>query len=286
MASFEVEEGQVVGFVLETAGDGPRRVERRRVLAVLDGTVGFWRSWLAGSTYRGRWREMVNRSAITLKLLTYAPTGALSPRPPPASPSSSAASATGTTATPGSATRRSRSGPCSASASPRRRRSSSAGSATGRANPQAADGAVPLKIMYRVDGSSDLVEETLDHFERLQGIAPGADRQRRCRPDPAGHLRRVRRLRLSRPTGWVRCPPATKAARRSPGSSTGCAENWDQPDAGIWETRGGRQAFTYGRVMCWVAFDRGIRQATKYGRGRAPTSRGGRRRARPSTSRS
>ncbi|RAG31462.1 glycoside hydrolase family 15 protein, partial [Burkholderia multivorans] len=55
----------------------PRRVEDTEVLAALEGTVGFWRSWLAGSTYRGRWREMVNRSAITLKLLTYAPTGAL-----------------------------------------------------------------------------------------------------------------------------------------------------------------------------------------------------------------
>jgi GH15 family glucan-1,4-alpha-glucosidase len=43
------------------------------------------------------------------------------------------------------------------------------------------------------------------------------------------------------------------------------ADNWDQPEEGIWETRGGRQPFTYGRVMCWVAFDRGIRAATERG---------------------
>jgi GH15 family glucan-1,4-alpha-glucosidase len=43
------------------------------------------------------------------------------------------------------------------------------------------------------------------------------------------------------------------------------ADNWDQPDEGIWETRGGRQPFTYGRVMCWVAFDRGIRLAVEHG---------------------
>jgi len=43
------------------------------------------------------------------------------------------------------------------------------------------------------------------------------------------------------------------------------ADNWDQPEEGIWETRGGRQPFTYGRVMCWVAFDRGIRIATAHG---------------------
>jgi pentatricopeptide repeat protein len=43
------------------------------------------------------------------------------------------------------------------------------------------------------------------------------------------------------------------------------ADNWDQPEEGIWETRGGRQPFTYGRVMCWVAFDRGIRMAAERG---------------------
>ena len=51
-----------------------------------------------------------------------------------------------------------------------------------------------------------------------------------------------------------------------PGRSTGCASNWDQPDEGIWETRGGRQDFTYGRVQCWVALDRMIRMAAEHGR--------------------
>ena len=43
-------------------------------------------------------------------------------------------------------------------------------------------------------------------------------------------------------------------------------DNWDQPDEGIWETRGGRQNFTYGRFMCWVALDRGVRLARLRGR--------------------
>jgi pentatricopeptide repeat protein len=43
-------------------------------------------------------------------------------------------------------------------------------------------------------------------------------------------------------------------------------ENWDRPEEGIWETRGGRKDFTYGRVMSWVAFDRGIRLAQTHGR--------------------
>ena len=50
---------------------------REELLAMFTDTARFWRGWLARSTYRGRWREMVARSAITLKLMTYAPTGAL-----------------------------------------------------------------------------------------------------------------------------------------------------------------------------------------------------------------
>ena len=84
----------------------------------------------AGSSSRataGRWREMVHRSALTLKLLTSRRPARSSPRRRPRCPSRSAARATGTTATPGSATRRSRSTGCCGSASPRRRRRSWAG---------------------------------------------------------------------------------------------------------------------------------------------------------------
>ena len=70
--------GQVDGVVLESAAvDPPRRWAREELLAMFTDTARFWRGWLARSTYRGRWREMVARSAITLKLMTYAPTGAL-----------------------------------------------------------------------------------------------------------------------------------------------------------------------------------------------------------------
>jgi GH15 family glucan-1,4-alpha-glucosidase len=44
------------------------------------------------------------------------------------------------------------------------------------------------------------------------------------------------------------------------------AGNWDQPDEGIWETRGGKKDFTYGRVQCWVALDRAIKMAERNGR--------------------
>jgi GH15 family glucan-1,4-alpha-glucosidase len=64
--------------ILEAGGDTtPRAVTNAEMWQLFQDTVRFWRRWLGTSTYRGRWREMVERSAISLKLMTYAPTGAL-----------------------------------------------------------------------------------------------------------------------------------------------------------------------------------------------------------------
>ena len=137
--------------------------------------------------------------------------------------------------------------------------------------------------MYRVDGSSDLKEESLEHWEGYRGSRPvrignGAADQLQLdiygealdsiyfadqRGLPIGHR------------GWT-------AIREL---LDWLADNWDQPEEGIWETRGGRKDFTYGRVMCWVAFDRGIRLATAHGRP-AAARRAGPRSATRSTSRS
>src|SRR5215203_873982 len=124
--------GQAGGVILESAADGPpQTMTGEELLSLFTETARFWRGWLARSTYRGRWREMVARSAITLKLMTYAPTGALVQLRPPGCPSRSGASATGTTASPGSGTAPSRSMPCWAWGSPRRPRRSDAGCRTG-----------------------------------------------------------------------------------------------------------------------------------------------------------
>ena len=70
--------GQMRGMVLETGVAGPaRRIRVAEVRGLFDETVAFWKSWLAQSTYSGRWRETLHRSAITLKLMTYAPSGGL-----------------------------------------------------------------------------------------------------------------------------------------------------------------------------------------------------------------
>ena len=81
--------------------DGPWPIDAQ---ALLTDTVRFWRNWMGHCRYKGRWREMVNRSALILKLLTYHPTGAVVAPRPPVSLKRSAGCATGTTASPGCAT--------------------------------------------------------------------------------------------------------------------------------------------------------------------------------------
>ena len=122
----------------------------------------------------------------------------------------------------------------------------------------------PLHIMYRVDGSSDLVEESLDHWEGYRGSSPvrignGASTQRQM--DIYGeamdslYFADKHGIEMGH-RGWI-------AAR---GLIDWLTDHWDQPCEGIWETRGGQKDFTYGRVMSWTAFDRAIRMATGHGR--------------------
>jgi GH15 family glucan-1,4-alpha-glucosidase len=245
--------------------DGPlREVRNAEVQQLFDETVRFWRSWLGRSTYGGRWREMLYRSAITLKLMTYAPTGALVAAPTAALPEQIGGGRN-----------------WDYRFTWVRDASFSVYSLLGmgfvdeaaafgrwlhdRVDEQAAkDGSGPLRIMYRVDGSSDLSEEILDHWSGYRGSAPvriGNGAADQLQLDIYGEaLDSIfvadRHGLAAGHHGWLRISELLDWV----------TENWDQPEEGIWETRGGRQDFTYGRVMCWVALDRGIRLATEHGR--------------------
>jgi pentatricopeptide repeat protein len=234
------------------------------VRRLFDETVDFWEAWLGQSTYSGRWREELERSAITLKLMTYAPSGGLVAAPTAGLPeqiggernwdyrytwirdaSFSIYALLGMGFT------------TEAAALGRWLRD--------RVDEQVgANGSGPLKIMYRVDGSSDLSEEVLPHWEGYRGSAPvriGNGAADQLQLDIYGEA--IDSIYFADQRGIV---AGHQGWQRLCDLLDWVADNWDQPEEGIWETRGGRQDFTYGRLMNWVALDRGIRLATTHGR--------------------
>jgi GH15 family glucan-1,4-alpha-glucosidase len=256
-------EGGVAGVVMESAGGPPRSVHPQELVELFNDTVGFWRGWLNRSTYNGRWKEQVTRSAMTLKLMTYAPTGGLVAAPTAALPeqvggernwdyrytwirdaSFSVYALLGLGYTDEAA--------------------AFGGWLRDRIRDQAGEASGPLKIMYRVDGSSDLEEEVLDHLEGYRGSRPvrignGAADQLQLdiygeAMDSIYHAD-AHGLQVGH-QAWTRLAEVIEWL----------CENWNQPEEGIWETRGGRQQFTYGRLMSWVALDRAVRLARHRGR--------------------
>ena len=121
----------------------------------------------------------------------------------------------------------------------------------------------PLQVMYAIDGSSDLEEHILDHLEGYCGSAPvriGNGAADQLQLDIYGEL--VDSIYLYNKYGT---PISHDAWMDLTHIVDWVSENWDQPDEGIWETRGGRQHFTYSRLMCWVAVERSIRMARQRG---------------------
>jgi GH15 family glucan-1,4-alpha-glucosidase len=263
-ATFSMQEADPgAGIILESMGGAPKALPPAELDRLADDTGAFWRSWLARSTYAGRWREVVARSAMTLKLLTYNPTGA-----------PVAAATFGLPEQPGGERNWDyrytwvRDGSLSVHAL--------AGLGyleevakfgmwlRDRATEHAGDGSGPMKIMYRVDGSSGLSEETLDHFEGWRQSSPvrvGNGAADQLQLDIYGEA--MDAIYAADSYGLPIAHTGWQAMARI---IDWLCDNWDQPDEGIWETRGGRKDFTYGRFQSWVALDRGIKLADRHGR--------------------
>ncbi|MGN9796085.1 glycoside hydrolase family 15 protein [Streptomyces sp. OZ13] len=223
--------------------------------------VRFWQRWLSQSRYRGRWPELVHRSVITLKLLTYAPTGALI-----------AAATMGLPEQVGGERNWDYRFTWVRDSALSVRAMLDLGFAeeatafvhwlVDRLHEREGRDGEPLQTMYRVDGDPDLPEETLDHFEGYRGSSPvriGNGAADQLQLDIYGEAiyalaQGGESARQASFRGW-------KALART---LDWFADNWDRPDEGIWETRGGRKDFTYSRVMTWVAFDHGLRLAEAF----------------------
>jgi len=257
-ATFSLAAGKSHTFVLERVPQDHicRPYSERETLAAFEATVAYWRKWVGQSRYTGRWREMVLRSALTLKLLTYAPTGALVAAPTTSLPEQlgghrnwdyrytwirdAAFSLYGLL----------RLGFTEEAAA-------FMGWLTDRTREWKVGPSGPLQIMYGIDGRAELPEEELDHWSGYRDSKPVrignlAAEQRQL--DIYGEL--IDSVYLFNKYGSPIYSETWDNVRRI---VDWLCENWDQADEGIWETRGGQKDFTYSRLMSWVALERAIR---------------------------
>ena len=260
-ADFTLREGQTLTFAVEEmdseVGDGHPFSESESE-QLFEETVKFWRRWLSKCTYKGRWREMVERAALVLKLLTYEPTGAIV-----AAPTCSLPETLGGERNWDYRYTWIRDAAFTLYGLLRIGFTDEAANFVrwieARADELNPDGS--LQIMYGIDGRHELTEEVLDHMEGYKGSRPvrvGNGAYGQLQLDIYGELMDAVYLynkygapisydfwiHLRRLTNWV-------------------CDNWQRTDEGIWEVRGGQRHFVYSKVMCWVAVDRALRLADK-----------------------
>jgi GH15 family glucan-1,4-alpha-glucosidase len=260
---FKLHEGESAVFTIDRVGGdvAPRFCAVSEAENQFNATVTYWRRWLSQSRYRGRWREMVHRSALTLKLLTYAPTGAII-----AAPTTSLPEQIGGERNWDYRYVWIRDAAFCVYAMLRLGFTDEAEAFMGflsehvRLNAtQAPHSTGPLQIMYGIDGRRDLPEHELTHLEGYRGSAPvriGNAAVDQLQLDIYGAL--VDSLYLYDKWG----KPISSAHWDSISELVDwVCDHWNQPDEGVWETRGGRKTFLYSRLMCWVAIERAMRLA-------------------------
>ena len=262
-AEFTLGEGEEAVFVLrmvEPDAPNPAPIDAHEASARFHETVDYWQRWVMQCTYNGRWRETVQRSALVLKLLTYAPTGAII-----AAPTTSLPEGLGGVRNWDYRYTWIRDAAFTIYALIRigfteeatrffewlqdrwRERRSRADS--------------PLQLMYTVDGQTDLREEELGHLDGYMSSRPvriGNGAHAQLQLDIYGELMDAAYLhnKHAAPVGyeaWLHLRDLVDWV----------ADNWGRKDAGIWESRGGPRDHVYSRFMCWVALDRGLRLAEK-----------------------
>jgi GH15 family glucan-1,4-alpha-glucosidase len=261
-AQFTLKQGESRSFILRivTPKDKPlHALKEQETDALMRQTIDYWHNWIGKCTYKGRWREMVKRSALALELLVYEPTGAIVAAPTTSLPERIGGE-------------RNWDYRCSWI-----RDSAFTVYALLRVGltdeadrfmtwiqslcKQAAQSNKPLQTVYGIDGREDLREQTLVHWEGYSGSRPvrvGNAAYQQLQMDIYGELMDAVYLynkygspissdlwsELRRLTNWV-------------------CDNWRERDNGIWEMRGGPQHFVYSKMMCWVAVDRALRLAAK-----------------------
>jgi GH15 family glucan-1,4-alpha-glucosidase len=220
-------------------------------------TLRFWQSWISGNRYQGHWREMVKRSALTLKLLTFAPTGAIV-----AALTASLPERVGGGRNWDYRYTWIRDAAFTVYALLRVGFTKEAERFIEFFEKRCEiDPERGLQVLYGIDGRSEVPEERLDHLDGYRGSRPvrvGNAAARQFQLDLAGELMDAVYLYNKY------CEPVSdslwRTARRL---GNWVCDNWKRKDEGIWEVRGGAQQFTFSKLMCWVALDRAHRLASK-----------------------
>lgn len=260
-AEFTLQEGESCAFVLrqlQQDDDCGFTLSPKEAEELFRSTVDYWQNWISKCQYTGRWREMVYRSALALKLMTFEPSGAIV-----AAPTCSLPEAVGGERNWDYRYTWIRDSAFTLYALLRLGFSDEAGAFMNflttlchRANP---DGS--LQIMYGIDGRRDLTEEMLHHLDGYRGSKPvriGNGAYDQLQLDIYGELLDAAYLynKHGAPISydiWLTLRALVDWV---------CA-NWQRKDEGVWEVRSGQQEFVYSKLMCWVTLDRGLRLAEK-----------------------
>lgn len=261
ISEFSIGKGETMTFMLQESDDGacapPLYPDEAQ--ASFEATVKYWREWLSHCTYTGRWRDVVYRSALALKLMTYKPTGAII-----AAPTTSLPEDMGGVRNWDYRYVWIRDAAFTLYGLMRIGFTEEAEAFMGwlQARATEPDGTRgPLQPLYGIDGEHEITEFELDHMEGYGGSRPvrvGNAAYAQLQLDIYGELMDAVYLynKYGSPVSydfWTYLRPILNWV----------CENWHRTDESIWEPRGGEQHHVYSRLMCWVALDRGLRLADK-----------------------
>jgi GH15 family glucan-1,4-alpha-glucosidase len=253
IVEFKLRAEQTASFILEEADGESPSANPNYVSDAFKETMNFWLGWVAQSKYRGRWREMVNRSALTLKLLTSQPHGSIVAAPTFGLPEKIGGERNwdyrytwirDASFTLYALMRLGYTGEAQAFMRWMEQRCREL--KPGR----------PLQVMYRLNGRRELPEHVLKNFEGYKKSSPVRIGNAACdqlQLDIYGELMDSVLIydKHGEPISydfWTNIVSLVEWV----------CKNWKKPDEGIWEVRGGPRPFLYSRAMCWIAIDRAI----------------------------
>jgi GH15 family glucan-1,4-alpha-glucosidase len=260
-AIFTMKQGEKQSFVLEMAEHGEPRTPadiEAYTDQMLKETIQRWRTWASICTYKGRWREMVMRSALTLKLLIYEPTGAIV-----AAPTCSLPESIGGIRNWDYRFTWIRDSAFTIRALLLLGYSEEASRFIDWLQERAAEHQEtgPVQVLYRIDGSSELEETTLNHLAGYKDSKPvriGNEAKNQLQLDIYGEL--IDAVYVYNEHGEPISYDLWTYIRRI---VYWVCDNWKRPDSSIWEVRKSAEQYTYSKVQCWVALDRALRIAIR-----------------------